>query len=518
MSPKSRTLASRQSRGRRLLLLVIAAALPAVVLAALSMRLSLGSWRAIQSETTLYMNYVSNELPDVINRHLVVTMQHQMPSASTISTRGVGETEIRQSLYRSRGEFLAPYWVPVEQTNGIEIVQVEQDQLLFGEDATTRHPHRFALLFVKELTGDVAGAAGWTFDARAYLVNHFPDIARNDVGIRKGMYGGIEKLKALSFKVTDAAGNEVTRLRDPLPGSDSSVVRLTGPFSDYRVVVRPDKDNAYASARSATRVQFGLIVMLTLIMFAAIFIGVRYILRQVELVQVKSSFVSNVTHELKTPISVIRLAVETLEMRRFHDPAEGDKYLHTILKETDRLTQLVDNILDFSRLESGQRSLRFTPVSVPNLVSNTMEAFRLRLEDAGFAYSVDVPERLPQVWGDSMALHHCLINLLDNAMKYSKDRKDVRISAREREGMVSISVADRGIGIEPEHLARVFDKFARVETGLVHTVKGAGLGLSLVDRLIRAHHGRVEVASTPGEGSIFTIFIPIWHSAERGTV
>ena len=128
------------------------------------------------------------------------------------------------------------------------------------------------------------------------------------------------------------------------------------------------------------------------------------------------------------------------------------------------------------------------------------------------------PERLPQVWGDSMALHHCLINLLDNAMKYSKDRKDVRISAREREGMVSISVADRGIGIEPEHLARVFDKFARVETGLVHTVKGAGLGLSLVDRLIRAHHGRVEVASTPGEGSIFTIFIPIWHSAERGTV
>jgi signal transduction histidine kinase len=245
-------------------------------------------------------------------------------------------------------------------------------------------------------------------------------------------------------------------------------------------------------------------------MLASTAIGVRYILRQIELVQVKSSFVSNVTHELKTPVAVIKLAVETLEMRRYRTPEEGDKYLRTILRESDRLAQLVDNILDFSRLESGQKTLRLTSVSVADVVAVTMESFRLRLEDGGYEYSVEVPETLPRVKADPIAIQHCLLNLLDNAMKYSKERKEVRLWASERDGMVGISVSDRGIGIDPEDQKRIFEKFARVETGLVHTVKGAGLGLSLVEQLIRAHHGRVEVASTPGEGSIFTLLIPIW--------
>ena len=114
-----------------------------------------------------------------------------------------------------------------------------------------------------------------------------------------------------------------------------------------------------------------------------------------------------------------------------------------------------------------------------------------------------------------VALQHCLLNLLDNAVKYSRERKNVRVTAAAREGFVSISVADRGIGIDPEHQSRIFEKFVRVETGLVHTVKGTGLGLSLVDLIVRAHHGRVEVASTLGEGSVFTLFIPIWDAGRK---
>ena len=140
-----------------------------------------------------------------------------------------------------------------------------------------------------------------------------------------------------------------------------------------------------------------------------------------------------------------------------------------------------------------------------------MDSFRLRLEDAGFQFAVELPEGLPAVKADAVALQHCVLNLLDNAVKYSRERKDVRVTATAREGFVSISVADRGIGIDPEHQGRIFEKFMRVETGLVHTVKGAGLGLSLVDLIIRAHHGRVEVASTLGEGSVFTLFIPVWE-------
>jgi two-component system phosphate regulon sensor histidine kinase PhoR len=146
-----------------------------------------------------------------------------------------------------------------------------------------------------------------------------------------------------------------------------------------------------------------------------------------------------------------------------------------------------------------------------------MDSFRLRLEDAGFHYEVSVPDALPEVLGDSRALQHCLLNLLDNAVKYSRERKDIRVAVSAGEGYVSLAVSDRGIGIPEDEQDRIFEKFARVETGLVHDVKGAGLGLSLVQMLVHAHHGRVEVTSKPGEGSTFTILLPVWDGGHGST-
>src|SRR4029079_10742230 len=168
----------------------------------------------------------------------------------------------------------------------------------------------------------------------------------------------------------------------------------------------------------------------------------------------------------------------------------------------------VDNILDFARLEAGQKVFRFEPVDVSLLVHEAIESFRLRLEDQGFAVSVDLPESLPLVRADPTGLTHCLLNLLDNAIKYSRQRREIRVSAEPRDGFVAVTVADRGIGISTADQRRIFEKFVRVETGLVHDVKGTGLGLSLVDLIMRAHGGRVEVASVPGEGSTFTLLIP----------
>ena len=180
--------------------------------------------------------------------------------------------------------------------------------------------------------------------------------------------------------------------------------------------------------------------------------------------------------------------------------------------------QLVDNILDFARLEAGQKTLHKGPLDLRDVVHGAMESFRLRLEDAGFKTDVWLPDTLPLVRGDSRALQHCLLNLLDNAVKYSRDRREVRVSVGARDGMVTLSVADRGIGIPVEDQARIFEKFARAETGLVHDVKGAGLGLSLVEMLVRAHHGRVEVVSTPGEGSTFTILLPVWDGGPNAAM
>src|SRR5262249_32816866 len=133
-------------------------------------------------------------------------------------------------------------------------------------------------------------------------------------------------------------------------------------------------------------IEVSFIALLAVVLLAATFVGARYILRQIELVGAKTSFVSNVTHELKTPIAVIKLALETIELGRFRGDAERDKYLRTITRESDRLAQLVDNILDFSRLEAGQRTLHRSPLDVRDVVHGAMDGFRLRLEDAGFHY------------------------------------------------------------------------------------------------------------------------------------
>jgi two-component system phosphate regulon sensor histidine kinase PhoR len=323
------------------------------------------------------------------------------------------------------------------------------------------------------------------------------------------MYGGLESTRHLAVAVVDARGRELVHVREAGSRETERTVAMTGPFEGYSVRVAATSTSPVSFAHRLVVIEVAFIVLLALVMLGATFVAARYILRQIELVAAKTSFVSNVTHELKTPVAVIKLAVETLELGRVRNDAERDKYLRTITRESDRLARLVDNILDFSRLEAGQRTLAMGPVDLREVVNTTMDSFRLRLEDEGFHYEVDLPETLPRVRGDAQALQHCLLNLLDNAVKYSRERKEVRVALGVRDGEVALSVADRGIGIPAEEQSRIFEKFARVESGLVHTVKGAGLGLSLVEMLVRAHHGRVEVASTPGEGSTFTLLLPI---------
>jgi signal transduction histidine kinase len=161
---------------------------------------------------------------------------------------------------------------------------------------------------------------------------------------------------------------------------------------------------------------------------------------------------------------------------------------------------------------------QFSSVNMLDIVRDSVESFRPRLEDQGFKLEVDLPEVLPPVRGDAAALSQCVLNLMDNAMKYSKARREVKVSAQFRlnggAGAVAVAVSDRGIGISPRDQKSIFEKFVRIETGLVHDVKGAGLGLSLVDQIMRAHGGRIELKSALGEGSTFTLVLPAAQGAE----
>jgi signal transduction histidine kinase len=501
------------TRQRKLGLLVGAVAVPALLLGFVASMLTLRVGRQVEADTARYNAYLAAKVSEAFELALLSELRDAVIPAESVARSGGSDAEILAALATRSRQFEAPHYVPVDRMDDLSVIMVESSMLLFGEDRTGKHEHPFAAVVLKGPRGDVIGAGGWWFNPRAFIATNLANVVRDRLGLSPRFYGGLESTRNLCMQVFDSEGHEVARVRNPGPASSARFADLTGPFERYRVLVTSTENSPAAVAQRFVIAQMVFIALMTAVLLGATYVGVRYMVRQIELVQVKSSFVSNVTHELKTPIAVIRLAVETIEMRRFRSPEEEEKYLRTILKESDRLTQLVDNILDFSRLESGKKTLRLVEVSIADVVATCLESFRLRLEDEGFQWQVDVPEGLPRVRADSIALQHCLLNLLDNAVKYSRDRKEIKVVARERDGMVSLAVTDRGIGISAEDLPRIFEKFVRVEAGLVHTVKGAGLGLSLVDQIVRAHHGRVEVASTPGEGSIFTMLLPAW---ERG--
>ena len=507
-------LALPRSRKLKLLMLVGMVALPALTLAGTGIWLTLRVARQVETESARYNAYLAEKVTEAFERELLDQVRNALLPAETAAHEGGGPDAIVRALATRARLFEAPHYVPLEQLENLSLVTVDGQVLVYGDDPTHRRQHPFAAMLINGPDGTPVGAGGWWFNPRAFLVTHLRAVVVDRLPASPRMYGGFESTRHLGVQVFDAQGNEVAHVREAGNPRTARRAPLGGPFEGFSVTVSATRNSPVSVASHVVFVEVIFIALLAVVLLGATAIGVRYILRQIELVQIKSGFVSNVTHELKTPIAVIKLAVETLEMGRFRSEEEREKYLRTIQRESDRLAQLVDNILDFSRLEAGQQVLRFAAVNVSELVQTALESFRLRLEDAGFKLDVQVAAPLPRVRGDARALQHCLLNLLDNAVKYSRERKEIRVSAVAKDGMVGVSVSDRGIGIEAEHRERIFEKFVRVQTGLVHDVKGAGLGLSLVELIVRAHHGRVEVSSTLGEGSTFTIWLPVWDEAQ----
>jgi signal transduction histidine kinase len=234
----------------------------------------------------------------------------------------------------------------------------------------------------------------------------------------------------------------------------------------------------------------------------------RNVARELALAKLKSDFVSNVSHELRTPLALIRLYAETLELGRISNPGKRQEYYEIIRKESERLTSLINNILDFSRIESGKKEYSFRETDVADLVRSTLESYRYEIEQNGFQFEQKIDKDLPQVWVDREAIARSLLNLVNNAVKYSATEKYLGVHLYRHNGGVSLEVVDHGIGIPAKEQPKIFEKFYRVGDPLVHNTKGSGLGLSLVRHIVQAHGGEVAVESEPGQGSKFIITLP----------
>ncbi|MCJ7487692.1 MAG: HAMP domain-containing histidine kinase, partial [Candidatus Aminicenantes bacterium] len=223
----------------------------------------------------------------------------------------------------------------------------------------------------------------------------------------------------------------------------------------------------------------------------------------------KTEFVHNISHELKTPLTLIRLYGETLQRKENLTEEQRRESYEIITKESERLSHLINNVLDFSRIDMGRKEFSFTKGSLARVVQETLDSYRYHLKKKGFTVNEDIAPDLPEMDFDREAVASALINLLSNAMKFSPERKDITVRLFRRNGQAVIQVEDKGIDISPQDHAGIFKRFYRAKNSVVSETRGSGLGLTLVKHMAEAHGGAVEVESEPGKGTVFSVILPI---------
>ena len=285
--------------------------------------------------------------------------------------------------------------------------------------------------------------------------------------------------------------------------------KLDDPFRGLALGIKFQGTTAAAISQRWVWQSFMILAVLSVLMIGGLVLTYRSVNKQVALARLKSDFVSNVSHELRTPLALIRLYAETLELGRITTLEKKNEYYSIIRKESERLSALINNILDFSRIEAGAKEYDFRETDIAELVRNTLDSYRYQIEQQGFALEEQIDPGIPVVKVDREAIARALVNLVNNALKYSDNEKFLGVRLYREQSVLKLEVSDRGIGIERHEQSRIFEKFYRTCDPLVHNTKGSGLGLSLVRHITRAHGGDVEVESTPGRGSKFTLSLPL---------
>ena len=292
--------------------------------------------------------------------------------------------------------------------------------------------------------------------------------------------------------------------------------------SDYRILLFPHDDILqpnylylyFPKQNTYLLKEAGFLVIPTFVL-TAMLIGIfvftiLIILKQKKLSNIKNDFINNMTHELKTPISTISLASQMLRDNTVTNTPKTIEHISGIIfQESKRLTTQVEKVLQMAVFNEGKLKLKFKDVNINTLINSVVLNFELRVKSKNGELTADLKANPEIIKADEVHLTNVLFNLLDNAVKYSKDEPKINISSEIRDEYLVVSVKDNGIGIQSEHVGQIFERFYRVPTGNVHDVKGFGLGLSYVKIIVDAHKGKIKVESAPNKGTKFMIYFPI---------
>ena len=315
--------------------------------------------------------------------------------------------------------------------------------------------------------------------------------------------------------VAETDGGILAGPRHLLPGPVSARRAIWYEMPLWEVRIYPSDPEALARmARTRRRLHMAVVLVAVGAILSGLYFTLRSVSKEMELARLRTEFVSNVSHELKTPLTSIRMFGEMLKLGRVSRPEKRQTYYEIITSESERLSHLIDNVLDFSRIEEGRKRYEFRIEPVGEVIASAVERFR-RLMKSRVEIEADVVPELPKLEIDRDALTQALFNLLDNAAKYSGEDPRVRVETSAENGWILVRVIDWGIGIDRQDQERIFDKFYRAHTMEAAQAGGSGLGLTLVRHIAQAHGGDVSVSSVRGRGSTFTIRIPVDGSVGR---
>jgi two-component system phosphate regulon sensor histidine kinase PhoR len=426
-----------------------------------------------------------------VTRVFVLDDQLKIIFAANVSTRKDAGTAYSNDYFMSR--ILPELQLPKQRLG------VREKLYLREASQPGQPPGRWYLFsFMKRQQGDRTFYVVIQDDPTHLVGRLFPQFFSVPTTTAKRLYQVVDELGELVYGVPFAEG-----------AGELVVERYFQLTVDWKLRVT-QKDIADEAAIRRKKIVDSLLIggAVTVILagLAALAWAIR---RERRLSELKSEFISNVSHELKTPLSIISIFGEMLAEGKTKSPEQAHEYAEIIWRESVRLGRLIDNVLDFAKIESGRGAYEFAETDVGEVVGRAIELSGRRVQTANMQISEDIEPDLPPVQLDANAFTLAVLNLVDNAIKYAADGKKIEVSLRRDGDQVVLAVRDWGPGIDPEEHERIFERFYRSKDVRLKPIRGSGIGLALVQHIARAHGGEASVSSELGKGSTFRISLPI---------